>query len=124
MLEILSKPEELFEMIYATLGDDYDGAVGLRGCNTQYKVGKKLRKSHRWDDGNMTRDILDGTSAIVISADWAYDSRSTIINNIAKHAQRVAAYGQYVMVIAGGTAKGGNDIGEIIIPDAKVILTL
>lgn len=113
---------ELLDKIYELLGDDFDGSVGLRGDVQKYEVGQELYPSRYWEDGVETGEVLDGTSALIISADWRYDSRDTIKSNLSKYGPLVSQYGDNIYVIVGNIAQGGDDIGEIIIPDAKVLM--
>ena len=113
---------KLLEAIIELLGNDHDGAVGLRAEDTLHEVGSSLKPSRVWEDGIVTDEVLDGTCAIVISHDWQYNSVEEIEANIEKYCDGIEAYGKYIYVIAGDLAQAGEDIGEIIIPNAKIIM--
>lgn len=115
-------PEQLYSFIQGKLGDDFNGSVGLRGLYDDEGMGK-LKESNVWEDGNRTNGKLGGTSAIVLSGDYKYDSDSTIAGNIKKYANSVFSYGggKRVGLVVGGLGSGGEDPGEIVIPDAKVV---
>jgi hypothetical protein len=82
------------------VADDYDD------YNTN--INDILPESHVWDDGNYTDATLNGTCGININAKF--------------YPEENAGYsGNRILVIAGNYAEDGQDIGEIIIRDAKVI---
>lgn len=114
--------EALLDKIVELLGEEFNGSVGLRGDDYQYTDGQELQDSRFWEDGIETSETLNGTSALLISADWQYDSYKQLLNNLKKHANKVFNYGDSIYVIVGEPAMGGEDIGEIIIPSAKVLL--
>ena len=89
---------------------DYE-YVGVRVHDDQYAIGQTMPDSRRWDDGEPTDDMLDGTSAIDLR-----DNRA---------AQLIQAYmGDYLSIIAGWYASDGEDDGEIVIRDAVVLATI
>ena len=68
---------------------------------------------------------LDGTSAILVSGDWQYDSVSTIKNNISRYSQLILDYmnnDDVIAVIAGDLNDNYTcDPGEVVISNAVVI---
>lgn len=122
--EALLNTEALAEQITELVGEDFDGAVGLRGL---YKTDNltELENSHRWEDGYITDEQLRGTSTIAISENWRYDSKSKIIHRLAKYAKLTLQYGDDKIGLIVGEPSGewGEDIGELIIPNARVIYT-
>lgn len=113
--------EKLLKEVIDLLGDEFDGAVGLRGDNSEYAEGTELWNSRFWEDGIETDEVLDGTSAIIISADWKYDTIQTIEENINRYANLAEDYGENIYLVVGDVAEGGNDIGEIVIPSCRVL---
>ena len=101
------------EIIKNTIvNNDQYGYFGIRiDCDVDYKVGDFAADSRVWDDGNATDDTLDGTSCIGVN-----------INNIDKSVKLVNSYyGNRVYIVAGNVMEYGEDAGEYIIQNAKVI---
>ena len=119
--KLIADPQELIEFILEKIGEDYGGVVGLRGLYRQEKIGS-LRDSRVWEDGNETDEELDGTSTVMISGNWCYDSGKVIRDNISRYAENVFAYGNgRIGLVIGDSGEGGEDIGEIIIRNAECI---
>jgi len=119
--KLIKDPIELVDFILGLIGEDYDGSVGLRGLYQGEGLGE-LKSSYVWDDGNQTDEELDGTSAIIISVDWKYAGNHDLTENIRKYAEYVMEYGNgRIGLVVGGFGENGNDIGEIVISNAKVI---
>jgi hypothetical protein len=90
----------------------YD-AVGIRVVNKDYdgyhaKIGDKLKPSHVWDDGSQTDELLSGTSAIGMDSYIKPDLYS-------------GYSGRRILIIGGEYKNGGEDIGEVVIPNATVL---
>lgn len=107
---------------------------GIRRDNTEYKIGDTLPNSHQlfqdpqYVDFTCTELLypyiedgvyegycdggeLNGTSAICVN-----------INSIEESLEMADSYdGKYLYLIAGDNYSDGNDVGEIIIEDAKVV---
>lgn len=107
---------------------------GIRRDNTEYKIGDILPNSHQlfqdpqYTDFTCTELLypyveegiykgfydageLNGTSAICVN-----------INLIEESLEIADSYdGKYLYLIAGNNYSDGNDVGEIIIEDAKVV---
>ena len=86
--------------------------IGLRVTNPRYsdydsKVGDVLGRSSVWDDGNITDELLPGTSAV----------------DPARLARENPGYynGRRVLVLAADDAIGGSDPAETIMKDPRVI---
>lgn len=80
--------------IVAADSDDYNS-----------KIGDTLEPSHVWDNGEYTDDLQNGTACI--------DPKQ--LSSAQKY------YGDRVLVIASDSREWGNDPGEMILRDAKVI---
>ena len=112
----------LINKIIELVGEDFNGSVGFRADDSEYLVvGSKLQNSRFWDDGVETDEMLEGTSSILISADWQYDNYTAIKYNIEKFSEKVLTYGHTIAVIIGDIGELGEDIGELVIPNAKVL---
>lgn len=94
--------------------NEYDYAyVAMRVVSEDYddynaQIGDTLPESYVWDDGEWTSEKLNGTCGIYIKARIAPVTYS-------------GYSGDRILVIAGDNAEGGQDDGEIIIQNAKVI---
>jgi len=91
---------------------DYD-YIGIRIMDRSYSgydlaVGDTLPHSYRWDDGEQTDEVLNGTCAIKVGARL-------------KSCDHEGYAGNRVMIIAGNCMEWGEDAGEIIIQDAEII---
>lgn len=118
--DMLANPKELLSLA-RSLSDSDNYSIGLRGLYDGDNIGP-LKPSYVWDDGNMTDDILPGTSCIVISPDIIYNSDSLSISNINTYASNVFCYGDgRVGLVIGEGCEGGNDNGEVIIYNAKLV---
>ena len=92
--------------------EDHDH-IGVRIVDQDYddydaKIGDRLGDSHRWDDNNYTDDMCDGTCAISLSA-------------ILPDVDYMGYSGDRILVIGGDYAQSGEDSGEIVIRDARVL---
>lgn len=109
-------------------GEEYE-FYGIRvdSCN-KYNVGDVCENSHQWwqddpEDGSEYNEDnhlwdggeLDGTCCLKVSADD--------IESVIKTAER-SYFGNNVTLIAGDYAEGGNDNGELIISNAKVLYVI
>lgn len=84
--------------------------VGLRiDSNTNYKVGDKTALSRVWDDGEVTDELLKGTSCIDVQP------------LLEGETFQGSYYGEHCYLIAGNYKTYGEDPLEIIIEDAVVI---
>lgn len=115
----VNDPESLYDLINSLVGENYSGSVGIRASRTKIKIGE-LKSSYVWNDGKRTNERLNGTCALIVAGSW-WDNKCDIIDNIREHAQRVASYGDNIALIIGDDSEGGEDIGEIIISNAKAI---
>ncbi len=91
---------------------------GLRVVDdaTEAKVGVVLAPSRRWIDGTPTDETVGGTSAL------GFSDEGTARRAIA----RAAAYsGRYLILVgAGSMVDGGEDHGEVILVDPRVLAVL
>lgn len=94
--------------------------LGLRANNDQFgcdlvSVGDRLPCSYCWDDGEPTTYELDGTCAMGVDED-------TQINDITRFLAEYGSLGQ-VILITGSAYTSGEDLGEYVICNAKVVMT-
>ena len=88
-------------------------------------VGDELRPSRVWDDGNVVVDedgdpvLLNGTCGMGIRTSWD-GSIDEIALNAAIRAIQIY-YGDQLLLIGGDYMQGGEDAGEVIIRNAKVV---
>lgn len=95
---ILSRIEEI--------EDAYDyGYIGIRVSENEFTEGEILDNSFVWVDGEMTDEELDGTCAIMLKD-------AALANSY---------FGDHVAVIGSDSMEYGDDLGEIILRDAKVL---
>lgn len=85
---------------------DYE-CIAIRVQDVPFELGEMSHVSHRWDDGDDTGEELDGVSGTKVSSIKANASTTY--------------YGKYLAVIAGNRYTYGEDVGEVVIEDAKVI---
>lgn len=123
-----NKVDALANKILDLLGEDFDGKVGLRTDSPEYlQVGSVLRESWNMDEQSENPQPwkLNGTSCIIVSGDWQYDSMTQIKNNIKKYASLLLNYANqddvFAIVIGDLTNNDSCDPGEIVISNAKVI---
>ncbi len=123
------------EQIYQAIRDTDHRHYGLRACSrltdaykpewliahnlpvehTDLAIGDVAPCSWRWDDGDITDDQLEGTSAMYV------DSRATA-EKIARLLSKMQMYwGKQLVLLAADHADGGEDNGEIVMYDATVI---
>lgn len=78
-------------------------------------VGEVLDPSYNWENGTNTGDTLDGVSTIGVKS-------SNVKAAMNDFAPKVGGYyGRKVVLVAGDRTGSGEDEGEVIIRDAKVI---
>lgn len=104
--------------------ENHNGSIGIRGQSIPVSVGHKYTPSRRWIDGAPTEEILNGSSSIGIAGDWASLNYKRSKDAIKSALEKSAMYGEDFHVIAGDFGRGGEDIGEIVIPKAKSVFSL
>lgn len=118
--QLIENPKALIEFI-SDYTDGYSAAVGLRGLYAEETLGD-LEPSFVWDDGDQTDELMDGTSTIMIDGDWCYNPESVAAENIRRFAKMVFQYGDgRVGLVTGDDGHGGDDIGELVIKNAKLV---
>jgi hypothetical protein len=112
---------DVTDIIAASLTVPDGQQIGLRVLATPIAAGDLLDVSHRWTDGEMTPDELDGTSAIGLRRGSMMDC--PVDATTADRALRISAKypGAAIAVIAGTDCGSGEDVREVIIRDARVI---
>lgn len=117
---LIENLDNFHAFIDSIVGEDFEGAVGVRGLYENEGLGN-LRNSVVWDDGEMTDESLDGTCAIGVSDNWDDCDIEVEI----KHLLEVLRYGNGKIGLVVGEAypERGNDwwSNEVIIKNAKVV---
>ena len=101
-------------------------SYGLRWVHPNQKnvkAGTALPRSWRWDDGNQTNDRLEGTSAVFLhNSDNPYlPSGEDIQSAISRLGTYHGANGKHIVLVGGDWHQGGNDEGEAVIHNAKIL---
>lgn len=82
------------------------------------ELGSVLAPSRVWDDNEMTDEVLPGTCAYLLPCDL--DDVDDVERHI-KHFEGEGYYGKHTVLVGGFHGQRGEDMGEIIIRDAKVL---
>lgn len=90
--------------------DDYE-YVGVRIQEEPFSPGEIDHRSSVWVDGDETDEVLDGICAIDVNS----------VHRIANNPWFYGYPGDHCAIIAGNSATGGEDDGEIIIHDPIVV---
>jgi hypothetical protein len=97
--------------------------IGVRFDDGEYKLGKKLKRSWRWDDGSPTKERLDGTSAVNVGESWSYDNldelKKVVIDRLNKNGGGYPY--DHAYLVKGTNSEYGEDTHEVVIENAKVI---
>lgn len=129
--------QELIEQIQSVVDAEQYEVYGLRVDNYNYNIGDMCFRSHQLyqdafedDDGNLIypqgegiyADYYDagelpGTCALVINK---YHPLDTVLVALSPY----ACLGDYIYLVASNYCEGGNDPGEVIISDARVLLKM
>lgn len=122
-------PEALLDSLIDLIGEEsLLRGIALRGLYKGEMKKKKLKCSRVWEDGEPTNKKLSGTSALLVSGDWDYDSRKIILQNLKYSLLNIAQYGDsdYVAVIKGTPRHDdpAEDVNEIILGDAEIVVCI
>lgn len=98
MIENIKKIAEEMDLSW-----DYE-FVGVRVQEQKFELGAIEHLSHVWDNGDDTGVELDGISTCKVD-----------------RLGRTEYYGDHVAIICGNEADYGEDDGELVIRDAKVV---
>ena len=100
---------------------DYD-EVGIRveDVDTPLGVGDDLPPSRVWIDGELTDELLDGTSTYGVNGSGGV-GRALKDMGLSRERGEHGYYGNVIYLVAGDRASVGEDFGERVIKDAKVI---
>lgn len=115
MLEPKIKEKPLLKILNMFV-DDY--GYGLRVDDIDYKEGDILPKSRKWENGDVTDVILDGTSTIGI----VYNNDIKFFKETYEYLK--CYYGKYLYLVKGKDYFQGQDMGEDILTDCEVILKI
>ncbi len=120
--EAMKDIEKLAAEIIKIVGEDFDGSVGIRGLYETDDY-NDLGDSARYEEGEFAEQ-LDGASTIIVSGDWQYDPEEVIVENLKTYADEVFIYGDHeIGLVVGGYGECGEEVGELLIPGARVIHT-
>jgi hypothetical protein len=101
--------EEVTEAIRKVQEMDNDDIIGIRIDKAGLPIGYTFPPSRRWEDGDPTNDILDGTSCLRINKlDRDYGGYN----------------GNQIYAVSGRSLYEGEDPGELIIEDATIVALL
>ena len=108
------KNTDLVDIARAALERHDNMILALRIINDEHpdyniKSGEYCRQSYRWEDGECTDEVLDGTSAIDARMLLGYRGAPT------------SYYGDQILVITGTDQVRGEDDCEVVINDAIVL---
>ncbi len=90
---------------------EIDRDAGVRLDDKRYKIGEILPESRRLEDGEPTDDMLRGTSVLFYK-----------IRNLSRY--HTVYLHNHAYVVTGDVLEDGEDEGEVIMRDAKVIKVL
>lgn len=135
-----TNPQDIVNEIVDLIGEDVSEkySIGIRGIYENEIGQQKLKPSYMWkwgvpiegtpEEAIARGDIegrLTGSSAMLVSGDWNYDSISQIKENLKKSLEIVQPYGNadYLAIVRGNLMKDDvfEDIGEVVLGDAEVI---
>lgn len=90
---------------------------------SEYKVGSELPPSYVWENGEWTDSKLEGTSTIGIKES---DEKSVLdalnqLGVLGKTGPAGYYYGSQVVLVAGDAEEPGEDMGESVIENARVL---
>lgn len=104
------------------------GKLGLRVIphDQSFSVGDVLPASNKWKDGERTGKSLPGTSTIKVSGtdlESILSSLNTlgVLGDNDKRAWRGNYWGSEVALVSGSSSRKGEDYGEAVIGNAKVV---
>ena len=92
--------------------------IGIRLDDEAYEVGDILPASRVWDDGEPTEDVLDGTSTVGL-----YWEKQLLTRQAANKLAALYPY-QHAYLVVGTNGENGEDDGEVVIRNAKVVKQL
>ena len=113
---------ELFNELGAGEYTNEGNSTGIRGLSSN-EIGKRLKKSRIWDDGNPTRKTLRGTSVVAHEGDFSsQEPNEKSIQNIISLVKDYGG-GEAIALIQGMLMKDEdfNDTGESVIGNPKVL---
>ena len=122
--EYIKDPQALIDFLVDTVGEDTNTSLAFRGIYEKELGKKRLRASFDSPEGVRGRQ-LSGTSGLLLSGDWNYNSSETIIKNINAIKDKISFYGDtpYIAVMRGRLMVDEifNDPGEVVLSNASVV---
>jgi hypothetical protein len=113
--------QKLYDFFYDCDEIELDSFIGVRALTAEEPETGELWNSHIWEDGENTGVELDGTSAIQMNP---YETNLSE-NDALRAAEYVMVYtdprNPRYAVIIGDYATGGEDAGEVIIRNARIL---
>ena len=115
----------LIEKVYNAWMDDNSIASDIpTGLRILYlddrKAGSKIGNSYDWEDGNSTGRQLNGTSTIQLQSIYTNLTRQNAATAL-NHIKHYHGMGDVVVMVKGTSSQRGEDLGELIIRNAKVV---
>lgn len=122
--QIVADPSLLIEALVEQIGEDWTerNVIAVRGIYAP-EVNKTPRRSWNSVEGE-TATRLPGVSALLVSANWSDDPADLIARRLVDALTRIRRFygdAEYIAVLRGSRAEAGNDIGEAVLIDARVI---
>ena len=128
---------QLVEIIKSKSDEGYN-AFGIRSISDRFgrfEVGDNVPDSYNWDFDrdcstyHTTGETLNGASAVGISIDYLWldgDDDDELAERIEKALEKSAVYENDEVMLIGGKSgfDFGDDVGEYVIPDAKVLAVI
>ena len=99
---------------------------GIRSDDEVYNIGDFLPESHVWEDREPTEELLPGTCATGINSAslWDYDDAIAAISAALEIQESYYRWYKHQYVIAGSSMEYGEDEGEYILSNARVIAVI
>lgn len=113
------------EEIRSAMESGEHGHYGLRVIpedqTGNFKAGDSLPSSYEWDDGVRGEGEIGGTSTIYLKNSSPQEIKRVLKEIGADDKTHGGYHGNQVALVGGDDAIGGNDIGEAIFPEGKVV---
>lgn len=114
------------EEIKKILGKEEYEFYGIRMDDAEYNIGDTCQISHQWwqddpEDGSEYVADMSAWDGGKLSGTCSFEVTIDTLEDIIDLAKSAFGYYNKMYLIGGDVAEGGNDAGEIIIADAKIL---